>query len=839
MLQSQRAEAGIGFKTANSSADGSSTVSRGSTIQGGGNVNLTSTTGDIHVVQGNLSAGNTLSLDSAGDILLEAGKAHVADRSKSSNAGAEVGVGVVVGAQTGVYVYAEASVGSSKANSDSNTWQNTTLTGQNISLKAEGDTTLRGATATADRIDVKTGGTLTIESLQDIAESMSRNSQVGGRVQVAFGNAWNADGYVSAGKAEGSYQGVGQQSGLFAGNGGYHVDAGHVNLIGGAISSTNAANSELTAQTLTFSDLQNQMDYSASSGSISGGAGGKMNGWDAKEGTTAPRGGPGTPMTESGSDSSSTLATLTEGNITIGGKQTTAAELGINTDASAAHRALEALPDASKLLAGQQAMAAAAGTVVSAGQQIRGEINQLIDEAKQRKEDAKAILSDPSRNLSLSLDDRAALIAMALESDRDIERLQKVGVLVSSVAGGLAASTGGAGEALAATLAPAISYQIGQYFKQNASKNAVDGGNRGEEGSATHILAHALLGAAVASSSGNNALVGAIAAGGAEAAAPAVARFLYGKDSKELAADERDVVSAILGAGGSIIGSFNGSLIGVAAGSGAAKNAVDNNWGEVGHYSTMATIIYLANFSEQDAKALALAAWSPDTDVRNAITQDNVVNGGSSAGYQQTHHLLTGEKDPEKVLALQKELGQKVKEILVGLRYYHDNPTVKANILSDPENQRILHAFGDSFAHVKSDGTHYGSVDGHLWDGTSPDEPNNHPKAYAAFVSSLYEIASSVSGSGGDGKALNELSAAVIAGSSEGAQKRALAAAAKAKGSRDAGLVESPIAGCEIWSRCKGNTANAEIDRIYGVLRPVAPVVDWSKLVVPVEWNRR
>ncbi|WP_279324013.1 hypothetical protein [Stenotrophomonas indicatrix] len=38
-------------------------------------------------MQGNLSAGNTLSLDSAGDILLEAGKAHVADRSKSSNAG--------------------------------------------------------------------------------------------------------------------------------------------------------------------------------------------------------------------------------------------------------------------------------------------------------------------------------------------------------------------------------------------------------------------------------------------------------------------------------------------------------------------------------------------------------------------------------------------------------------------------------------------------------------------------------------------------------------------------------------------------------------------------------
>ncbi|MEN5358212.1 hypothetical protein [Stenotrophomonas sepilia] len=46
---------------------------------------------------------------------------------------------------------------------------------------------------------------------------------------MSFGTAWNADGYASAGKASGSYQGVGQQSGLFAGNGGYHVDAGHVN----------------------------------------------------------------------------------------------------------------------------------------------------------------------------------------------------------------------------------------------------------------------------------------------------------------------------------------------------------------------------------------------------------------------------------------------------------------------------------------------------------------------------------------------------------------------------------------------------------------------------------
>ncbi|MBC8774986.1 hypothetical protein, partial [Stenotrophomonas maltophilia] len=124
----------------------------------------------------------------------------------------------------------------------------------------------------------------------------------------------------------------------------------------------------LTAGSLTFTDLQNHMDYTASSGSISGGAGGQMDGWAPKPGTAAPRGGPGLSMMEKGSDSSSTLATLTEGNITIGGKQTSAAELGINTDASGAHRALDALPDASKLLADQQAMAAGAGTVMATSQ---------------------------------------------------------------------------------------------------------------------------------------------------------------------------------------------------------------------------------------------------------------------------------------------------------------------------------------------------------------------------------------------------------------------------------------------------------------------------------------
>ncbi|WP_253256791.1 hemagglutinin repeat-containing protein [Stenotrophomonas sp. VV52] len=597
------AEAGIGFKSSSSSADGSSTVSRGSTIQGGGNVNLTSTSGDIHVVQGNLSAGNTLALDSAGDILLEAGKAHLQDKSKSNNAGAEVGVGVSVGAQTGVYVYAEASVGSSKSNSDSSTWQNTTLTGQNISLKAEGDATLRGATATADRIDVKTGGTLTIESLQDIAESMSKDSQFGGRVQVSIGTAWDASGYASASKANGSYKGVGQQSGLFAGDGGYHVDAGHVNLIGGAIASTNGANSELTAESFTFTDLKNEMDYRASSASISGGFG--SGGEKATDANGNPAATPnaagqfkdigsnvangkfgnadgsnfsgGVPMTSSGSDSSTTYATLTEGNITIGGKKVTAAELGVNTDASKAHEAISTLPDLQKLMQEQQAMSSAAGTVVATSKQVAGDVFAYKSEqAKQAFEESlKKNNAEEWANYSkLDSNGKAGYLQNASQEYREAlkwgtggEYSRALDAVTTAIVGSVAGQ--GGGQVVSNALAPYAAALIGDRFDTNHGK---------DPDAVMQLLSHAVLGALLAEANGGSAGNGALAAGAGEVAAQYIADYLYPEGLSNLTEQQKQTVLALSQAVGAIAGGAGGNgLAGAALGSNIAQNSVENN----------------------------------------------------------------------------------------------------------------------------------------------------------------------------------------------------------------------------------------------------------------------
>ncbi|VEG13181.1 Possible hemagglutinin (DUF638) [Moraxella cuniculi] len=99
---------------------------------------------------------------------------------------------------------------------------------------------------------------------------------------------------------------------------------------------------------------------------------------------------------------------------------------------------------------------------------------------------------------------------------------------------------------VARAASPELAYRIGQYFKENKLKNEIDGGNRPEEQSLQHLLAHTILGAAVSYATGNNPITGALSAVGSEAAAPALSKFLFGKDSKELTQDEKDIITNII-----------------------------------------------------------------------------------------------------------------------------------------------------------------------------------------------------------------------------------------------------------------------------------------------------
>jgi len=409
---------------------------------------------------------------------------------------------------------------------------------------------------------------------------MSKNSRLGGRAQASFGTAWSADGYASAGKSNGSYQGVGQQSGLFAGDGGYHVDAGHVNLVGGAIASTNATNSELTAQTLTFSDLQNQMQLSTSSGGISGGYGGRAENWKPTTDGATPNFGGGVPMNEKGGDSSTTYATLTEGNIVIGGKKVTAAELGVNTDAATAHRAIEAMPNAELQLANQQAMANAMGTVVATSKQIAGDIgNQamrdlensylstLSDEEKDRfkSQSAEGKSNELAARFPSSYSDAVAQQQNWGIGSQNGRALEAVTTLLVGIVSGQ-----GGGQVAANALAPFAATLIGEKF---------DSHHGSDPNAALQILSHALLGALMAEANGAPMVNGALAASGGELAANYLSSYYENQNGQALTAQQQAEVKALAQALGALTGSMGAEgITGAALGSSIAENAVENNF---------------------------------------------------------------------------------------------------------------------------------------------------------------------------------------------------------------------------------------------------------------------
>ncbi|WP_211462171.1 hemagglutinin repeat-containing protein, partial [Collimonas silvisoli] len=582
-----KAEVGVGFASANSKDRSSYSQAQGSSVQGGGNVSLTSTEGDIHATGAHIAAGDaagkTLTLDSARNILLDAGQSTATSSGSNHSAGVEVGVGYEVGAKTGFYAYATANVGNGNYNNTSTTNSNTQLSGDTVTLTSKGDTTLKGATVKANTINADVGGKLAIESVQDTSVQHNEQSSVGGRIQISFGTAWEASGNVGQSTANGSSNAVNQQSGLFAGNGGYHVTADTVALKGGAIASSNAGKSDLTAKSITFENLTNKMDYSADTVSMSGGvSGGSSNGNSKGEapaqtstGASNPNVTPGIPLLESGSASSTTYGTLTDGNITIGGQRmTSAAGLGAHTDLATAHTAIAPLPDLKNVMNNQQAMAAAANTVIATSAQIA---NDLGTAANKKYDKAQAVLNNKDstqeqKNQAQQDANDAQAAVKNWGPTGDYTRALKVvtGVLVGGVAGQ------GAGQIAANASAPYAANAIGDYFAQP-----------GHENQTAQVLTHAVLGAILAAANGGSAAAGAGAGAAGELAAQQISRELYPQaydadgtfHPEKLDANQINTVISLSTAVGALVaGATGGSALDASVGGNIAANAATNNW---------------------------------------------------------------------------------------------------------------------------------------------------------------------------------------------------------------------------------------------------------------------
>lgn len=110
------------------------------------------------------------------------------------------------------------------------------------------------------------GDNLNIASQQDTDQYTVRSSSAGGTIGIGP----NMGSTISAGKSktDSNYQSVNEQSGIYAGKGGFDINIGkNTDLKDAVISSSEATpdKNKLSTDTLTYSDIQNKADYSSSS----------------------------------------------------------------------------------------------------------------------------------------------------------------------------------------------------------------------------------------------------------------------------------------------------------------------------------------------------------------------------------------------------------------------------------------------------------------------------------------------------------------------------------------------------------------------------------------------
>ncbi|SUA57426.1 Possible hemagglutinin (DUF638) [Oligella ureolytica] len=286
----------------------------------------------------------------------------------------------------------------------------------------------------------------------------------------------------------------------------------------------------------------------------------------------------------------------------------------------------------------------------------------ITDEAKQTLLtglSAKAELNQAADRLVA--DYEAGRLSQA-EYEAKRQQLESGALLLSTIAAGLSAPTDSALGIATATLSPSVANEIGQYFKSTD-----------REGSTEHLIAHGLFAAAVAATGGNNALSAAGAAMSAEAAAPVLAYYLYGKEANELNADEKATISSITSLVGAGVGATTGTDSGIAQGAQSAGTAVDNNYlTQAGvqrlkdcltgqtcrNESEKATLVeeseQLSKFLDEELAALCAAAPTGDacrTGVHNAIQYIAIrdaweyIHGDVERSSQETFDYLYNQPD--------------------------------------------------------------------------------------------------------------------------------------------------------------------------------------------------
>lgn len=552
----------------------SNTVS-GSTLNAGNNLSVVATgknrgdnRGDIVIAGSQLKAGGNTSLDAANDVLLSGAANTQKTTGRNSSSGGGVGVSIGAGGNgAGISVFASVNAAKGSEKGNGTEWTETTTdSGKTVTINSGRDTVLNGAQVNGNRIIADVGHDLLISSQQDTSKYDSKQTSVAAGGSFTFGSM-TGSGYIAASrdKMKSRFDSVAEQTGMFAGDGGFDITVGrHTQLDGAVIASTATPDkNHLDTGTLGFSDLHNEADYKVSHSGISLSGGGSFG--DKFQGNMP--GGMISAGGHSGHAEGTTQAAVADGTITIRDRDNQKQNLAnLSRDPVHANDSISPIFDKEK----EQRRLQTVGLISDIGSQVadiartQGELNAL----KAAQDKYGPVPADATE------EQRQAYLAKLRDTPEYKKEQEKYGTgsdMQRGIQAATAALQGLAGGNMAGALAGASAPELANIIGHHAGI---------DDNTAAKAIAHAILGGVTAALQGNSAAAGAIGAGTGEVIASAIAKSLYpGVDPSKLTEDQKQTVSTLATLSAGMAGGIaSGDVAGAAAGAGAGKNVVENNY---------------------------------------------------------------------------------------------------------------------------------------------------------------------------------------------------------------------------------------------------------------------
>ncbi|WP_211286028.1 hemagglutinin repeat-containing protein [Xenorhabdus innexi] len=624
---------------------------QGSNLTTGENLSITATgtgekgsDGDITVQGGKLQAGKDINLSANRDINLVSAENNQLQDSKNKTSGGSIGVGFVAGGSTGIQISASANKGRGfEKGTGTNYIETTVNAGNAVNLHSDRDANLTGAQITGETVKADVGRNLSMQSQQDSDRYDAKQVNASASGSFTYGTMSGSGSVnVSREKMHSNYDSVQEQTGIFAGKGGFDVKVGeHTQLDGAVIGSTATADkNRLETGTLGFSDIENKADYKVEHQSAGFSASGNFASNAQKNPLGTPNSNPagsgsngtlknaaiGMPVggSREGHANSTTHAAVSEGTLIIRDTENQQQDIAdLSRDVEHANQTLSPIFNKEKEQKRIQQS------------RLIGEIsNQAIDIARtegniRSLQAAKAELAKNERyepSEDAPEEERIAYYKALRETQAYKDEQKKWGTgseLNKAMMAATAAIQGLAGGDLTAAIAGGAAPYLAEVIKDKTTDPKTKEVNK-----AANAMAHAVLGAVLAKANGGDTLAGGAGAATGELMAPIIAEQLYGAKTPEeldrLDEEQRQTISALSTlAGGLSAGLASDSTAGGITGAQTAKNAVENNYLKAKQITSWLDK-FNSTSTEEEKTRLIEVATKADIDQQNKAIETRV-----------------------------------------------------------------------------------------------------------------------------------------------------------------------------------------------------------------------